>query len=216
MKNESGNGLLEVVCILDRSGSMSGKEDDTIGGFNSILEKHKELDNVIWSTVLFNDEFEVVHDRVPIGKVKPLTEEEYYVRGCTALLDAVGRSIDHIAKCHKYAKADDRPTNALFIINTDGRENSSEEYSFNQVKKMIEEKQECLGWEFIYLGEGIDAVVEASRIGIRRSRAAGYRGTSERRKECYDIISDSVYRMAYEDYLEEDCLEPFISMDDEL
>ena len=136
-KKEETKGLLEVVFIMDRSGSMSGKEEDTIGGFNAMLEKQKDLDNVIWSTVLFDHEREVIHDRMPIQQVEPLTEKEYYVRGSTALLDAVGKAIDHFTKCHEYAKAADRPTKTLLIINTDGLENASEHYTGAMVKEMI-------------------------------------------------------------------------------
>ena len=153
-----GNGIMEVVFILDRSGSMSGMEADTIGGFNSMLQKQKEeSDKIVWSTVLFDHRHEVIHNRVPIQQVEPLTENQYYVRGTTALLDAVGRAIHHIAMCHKYAKPEDVPEKTLFIITTDGMENASRQYSYRKVKQMIELEQGTYGWEFLFLGANIDA-----------------------------------------------------------
>ena len=167
--------LMEVVFILDRSGSMSGLEGDTIGGFNSTLEKQKkESDNVIWSTVLFDDRHEVIHDRVPIAKVEKLTENEYWVRGCTALLDAVGRAIHHIGNVHKYARPEDVPEKTMFVITTDGMENASREYTYDAIKKMIESRKEKDGWEFVFLGANIDAVDVAGRMGIESSRAATF------------------------------------------
>ena len=172
-KNENKSGIMEVVFILDRSGSMSGLEADTIGGFNSMLQKQKkESDNVIWSTVLFDDRHEVIHNRVPIEKVKPLTEDDYYVRGCTALLDAIGRAVHHIGMCHKYLRAEDVPEKTLFVITTDGMENASREYSYRKVKEMIEFEKEQYGWEFMFLGANIDAVGVASRMGISESRTS--------------------------------------------
>lgn len=139
--------LTEIVFILDRSGSMSGLESDTIGGFNSMIAKQqKEEGEAIVSTVLFDDETEVIHDRVPIGKVKKLTEEDYYVRGCTALLDAVGGAIHHIGNVHKYARDEDRPAKTLFVITTDGLENASSHYSFKDVKKLIKRQKEKYNW----------------------------------------------------------------------
>lgn len=174
-KNEKGSGLMEVVFILDRSGSMSGLEADTIGGFNSTLNKQKqESDNVIWSTVLFDGEHEVIHNRVPIDQVQPLTEDDYYVRGSTALLDAIGRAVHHIGMCHKYLREEDVPEKTLFIITTDGMENSSREYSYRKVREMISFEQEQYGWEFMFLGANIDAVSVASRMGISESRTSCY------------------------------------------
>ena len=167
--------MVEVVFIMDRSGSMSGLEADTIGGFNAMLkDQKKESDNIIWSTVLFDHETEVVHDRVPVDKVKPLDEDTYYVRGCTALLDAVGGGIHHIGNVHKYAREEDRPKKTLFIITTDGMENASRFYTYEKVKKMIERQKERYGWEFVFLGANMDAVQVAGRIGIDEDRAARF------------------------------------------
>ena len=151
--------LTELVFILDRSGSMSGLEADTIGGFNSMITKQqKEEGEAIVSTVLFDDRCDVIHDRVRIGDVKKLTEEDYYVRGCTALLDAVGGAIHHIGNVHKFAREEDRHAKTLFIITTDGLENASRRYTFNGVKKMIKRQQEKYNWEFLFLWANIDAV----------------------------------------------------------
>lgn len=167
--------MVEVVFIMDRSGSMSGLEADTIGGFNAMLkDQKKESDNIIWSTVLFDHETEVIHDRVPVDKVKPLDEDTYYVRGCTALLDAVGGGIHHIGNVHKYAREEDRPKKTLFIITTDGMENASRFYTYEKVKKMIERQKERYGWEFVFLGANMDAVQVAGRIGIDEDRAARF------------------------------------------
>lgn len=161
--------LTELVFILDRSGSMSGLESDTIGGFNSMIAKQqKEEGEAIVSTVLFDDVTDVIHDRVPIGDIKKLTEEDYFVRGCTALLDAVGGAIHHIGNVHKYAREEDRPTKTLFVITTDGLENASRNYSFKDVKKMIERQKEKYNWEFLFLGANIDAIEVAGNMGISR------------------------------------------------
>lgn len=167
--------LTEIVFILDRSGSMSGLESDTIGGFNSMIAKQqKEEGEAIVSTVLFDDETDVIHDRVAIGEVKKLTEEDYYVRGCTALLDAVGGAIHHIGNVHKYAREEDRPAKTLFVITTDGLENASRHYSFKDVKKLIKRQQEKYNWEFLFLGANIDSIEVAGNMGISRDRAANY------------------------------------------
>ena len=187
------NGLVEVVFILDRSGSMGGLEADTIGGFNSTLAKQKkEKGEVLWSTVLFDNEHEVIHDRVPIKKVKKLTEEEYYVRGCTALLDAIGRAVHHIGNVHKYAREEDVPTKTLFVITTDGMENASQEYTYRGVKQMISRQQKKYGWEFIFLGANMDAVSEAGRLGIRPERAARYHNDGEGIGLNYEVITKAV------------------------
>ena len=168
-------GLTEIVFILDRSGSMSGLEKDTIGGYNSLIEKQKREDGEAYiSTVLFDDRTEVLHDRISLDSIRPMTEEEYYVRGCTALLDAVGGAIHHIGNIHKYAREEDRPEKTLFIITTDGQENSSKIYTYEKVKKMVERQKERYGWEFLFLGANIDAVAEAGRFGIRPERAVNY------------------------------------------
>ncbi len=166
--------LTELVFILDRSGSMSGLEADTIGGFNSMIEKQrKEEGEAYVSTILFDDRSEVLYDRVSVSKVEPMNDRQYYVRGCTALLDAIGGAIHHIANVHKYAREEDRPEKTLFIITTDGMENSSREYGYSRVRKMVKE-QEKKGWEFIFLGANIDAIEVGERFGIRAGRAFNY------------------------------------------
>ena len=145
-------GLTELVMILDRSGSMHGLEKDTIGGFNSMIAKQKEEEGEAYvSVVLFDDENEVLYDRVEIGKVEPMTDRQYYVRGCTALLDAVGGAIRHIGNVHKYARPEDVPEKTLFIITTDGLENASREFSYDKVRRMIEHQKEKYHWEFLFL-----------------------------------------------------------------
>lgn len=188
--------MTELVFILDRSGSMAGLEKDTIGGFNSMLAKQrKEAGDAYVSTVLFNSESTVIHDRVDIDKVRDLTEDDYFVRSSTALLDAVGSAIHHIKNVHKYARPEDRPDKTLFVITTDGMENSSHRYSYEQVRKMIEHEQEKYGWEFIFLGANIDAAKEAGRIGIRPERAANYHCDSEGTEMNFMAISSLVSTM---------------------
>ena len=168
-------GLTEVVFILDRSGSMSGLEADTIGGYNSMLKKQKqENGEVIISTVLFDDKTEVLHDRISLEKVSQMTDKEYYVRGCTALLDAVGGAISHIGRVHQGLPKEERPEKTLFIITTDGMENASVRYSYDKVKKMVEKKKQKKHWEFIFLGANIDAVEVAGRFGVAKNRAVRY------------------------------------------
>jgi uncharacterized protein YegL len=167
--------LTELVFILDRSGSMSGLESDTIGGFNSMLKKQKkEEGKAIVSTVLFDDEVEILHDRKKLKKIEPITEENYFVRGCTALLDAVGGAIHHIGNIHKHAPSEEVPEKTIFIITTDGMENASRRYSYAQIKKMIERQKKKYGWEFIFMGANIDAVSVANKFGVDRSRAVRY------------------------------------------
>ena len=168
-------GLTEIVFILDRSGSMSGLEKDTIGGFNSTIEKQKKEEGEAFvSTVLFDSEMEVLHDRVPLASIAPLTEKEYYARGCTALLDAIGGAIHHIGNVHKYARDEDRPEKTIFVITTDGYENASRKYTSDRVKQMIERQKEKYGWEFIFLGANIDAIETAKSFGISEERAANF------------------------------------------
>ena len=189
-------GLTELVFILDRSGSMSGLEADTIGGFNSMINKQKKGEGeAIVSTVLFDDQAEVLHDRIDIDKIELMSDEQYYVRGCTALLDAVGGAIHHIGNVHKYAREEDRPEKTLFIITTDGMENSSRHYSYDRVKNMVERQKERFGWEFIFLGANIDAVEVAGRFGIKANRAVNYECDSEGTKLNYDVLSETVTRM---------------------
>lgn len=172
-------GLTELVFVIDRSGSMGGLESDTIGGFNATLEAHrKEKGEAYVSTVLFDNEIEVLHDRLPIADVKPITEKEYWVRGCTALLDAVGGAVKHISRVHGYLPEEVRPEHTIVVITTDGMENASHKYSYEQVKKMISQKKEQ-GWDFLFLGANIDAAAEAGRIGISPDRAATYMADEE-------------------------------------
>ena len=191
--------LTELVFILDRSGSMSGLEADTIGGFNALIEKQKkEAGEALVSTVLFDNDSQVIHDRVPLDRVPALTEREYFVRGCTALLDAVGGAIHHIGNVHKYARAEDRPEHTLFVITTDGMENASHCYSAQQVKQMIERQKTRYGWEFIFLGANMDAVETAEHFGIRKERAVTYRSDHEGTRLNYEVISDAVTQLRCE------------------
>ena len=186
-------GLTEIVFILDRSGSMGGLENDTIGGYNSMIEKQKnEEGEAIISTVLFDHESEILHDRVPLAKIDPITEKEYFVRGSTALLDAVGGAIHHIGNIHKYARDEDVPEKTLFIITTDGMENCSREYSYNKVKKMVERQKEKYHWEFIFLGANIDAVNVANQFGVDKSRAVRFECDGAGTALNYQVMSKMV------------------------
>ena len=185
--------LTELVFILDRSGSMAGLEADTIGGFNAMLQKQRgEPGEAVISTVLFDNETEVIHDRIPLDRVLALTEKEYYVRGCTALLDAVGGAIHHIGNVHKYAREEDRPEKTLFVITTDGLENASRRYTYDKVKAMIERQREKYGWEFLFLGANIDASREAARFGIRADCAADYHADSIGTEAVYESVCEAV------------------------
>ncbi len=191
-------GLTEIVFILDRSGSMGGLEADTIGGYNSLIERQKkEEGEVIISTVLFDDVCEVLHDRVTLENIKPMTDKDYYVRGCTALLDAIGGAIHHIGNVHKYAREEDRPEKTLFIITTDGQENSSKRYTYNKVKHMVERQKEKFGWEFLFLGANIDAIAEAGRFGIRADRAVNYNCDSVGTAVNFKALSKAVSKVRY-------------------
>ena len=185
--------LTELVFILDRSGSMQGLEGDTIGGFNAMLEKQKkEPGEAFVSTILFNDHTQVLHDRVKIEAVEPITHREYYVRGCTALLDAIGGAIHHIGNIHKYARSEDVPEHTLFVITTDGMENASRRYTSQQVKTMIQRQKEKYGWEFLFLGANIDAVETAGSLGIAPDRAVNYHCDSEGTRLNYEVVSQAV------------------------
>ena len=185
--------LTEIVFILDRSGSMSSLEKDTIGGYNSFLDKQKKEEGEAYiSTVLFDDKVEVLHDRVSIDKIRHITEDEYFVRGCTALLDAVGDAIHHIGNVHKYAREEDRPEKTLFVITTDGMENASREYTYDRVRRMIGQMKEKYGWEFLFLGANIDAAKEAVRFGIDADRAANYHADRRGTAVIYEAVSEAV------------------------
>ena len=185
--------LTEIVFILDRSGSMAGLEEDTIGGFNAMIQKQKGEDGEAYvSTVLFDNHTEVIHDRVDIQQIQPMTRKDYYVRGCTALLDAVGKSIHHIGNVHKYAREEDRPEKTIFVITTDGMENASREYTYDRVKAMIEHQKEKYGWEFVFLGANIDAAKEAARFGIGADLAANYHADHQGTAVIYEAMSEAV------------------------
>ena len=186
-------GLTELVFILDRSGSMRGLERDTIGGFNSMLDKQRRAEGqALVSTVLFDNESEVIHDRVDLRGIADMTEQQYTVRGCTALYDAVGGAIHHIGNVHKYAREEDRPEKTLFVITTDGLENASRRYTYDKVKAMIERQREKYGWEFLFLGANIDAAREAARFGIRADCAADYHADSVGTEVLYSSVSEAV------------------------
>lgn len=186
--------LTELVFILDRSGSMRGLEQDTIGGFNAMLDRQREAEGqALVSTVLFDSGTEVIHDRVDVRKVEPMTEKQYAVRGCTALLDAVGGAIHHIGNVHKYAREEDRPARTLFVITTDGMENASRRYDAGRVREMIRHQTERYGWEFLFLGANIDAVQTAGRFGIDADRAANYHSDSLGTALNYDVLGDAIH-----------------------
>ena len=185
--------LTELVFILDRSGSMSGLEADTIGGYNSMLSKQKkEEGEAIISTVLFDDQTEILHDRKSLDQVETITDKDYYVRGCTALLDAVGGAIHHIGKIQKEMPEDEKPEKTLFIITTDGMENASKQYSYEKVKKMVEKKKKKHHWEFIFLGANIDAIEVAGRFGVAANRAVRYECDSAGTALNFDVMSKMV------------------------
>jgi len=189
-------GLTEIVFILDRSGSMEGLESDTIGGYNALIDKQKKEEGQAYiSTVLFDDVSEVLHDRVSLDEIAPITNKEYYVRGCTALLDAIGGAIHHIGNVHKYAREEDKPEKTLFVITTDGQENASRRYTYEKVKHMIERQKEKFGWEFLFLGANIDAVKEAQRFGIRPERVANYHSDKAGTALNYKVLSSTISKV---------------------
>ena len=186
----------EIVFILDRSGSMAGLEADTIGGFNSLIQKQKkEEGKALVSTVLFDDKTEVLHDRKELDKIELLTDKDYYVRGCTALLDAVGGAIHHIGNVHKYARAEDRPEKTLFIITTDGMENASRRYGYEKVKQMIERQKKRYGWEFLFLGANIDAVSVAGQFGIAPEKAVRFHCDEQGTALNYRVLSETIAKV---------------------
>ena len=185
--------MTELVFILDRSGSMSGLESDTIGGFNSMIAQQKrEAGEALVSTVLFANDSTVIHDRLPLCEVPPLTEKEYFTRGCTALLDAVGGAIHHIGNIHKYARREDVPEKTMFIITTDGYENASRRYDYERVRRMIERQKERYAWEFLFLGANIDAAKEAARFGIGADRSVNYKCDEAGTALNYEVIGEAV------------------------
>ncbi len=185
--------LTELVFILDRSGSMRGLEADTIGGFNAMIEKQRAAaGEAVVSTVLFDHESLVLHDRVDVRDVAPMTEAQYAVRGCTALLDAIGGAIRHIGNVHKYAREEDRPEHTVFVITTDGMENASRHYSSDRVKEMIQRQTDRYGWEFLFLGANIDAVETAGRFGIAADRAVNYRADAQGTRLNYEVVGEAI------------------------
>ena len=187
------NNITELIFILDRSGSMSGLESDTIGGFNSMIEKQKRQDGVCYvSTVLFDNESKVLHDRVKLHDILPMTDNDYTVCGCTALVDAIGGAIHHIGNIHKYARSEDVPAHTMFVITTDGQENASHRYTSEQVKNMIERQKEKYGWEFLFIGANIDAVETAARYGISKERAVNYNADGEGTHILYESVAKAV------------------------
>ena len=190
MKNT--NNITELVFILDKSGSMAGLESDTIGGFNSMIAKQKKEDAPCYvSTILFNGESEVIHDREKLGEIHPMSERDYVVGGCTALIDAIGGAIHHIGKLHKYF-GESAPEHTMFVITTDGQENASHRYTSEQVKKMIERQKEKYGWEFLFIGANIDAVETAARYGIGKDRAVNYNCDSVGTQLNYEVMSETI------------------------
>ena len=187
------NNVTELVFILDRSGSMAGLERDTVGGFNAMIEKQRRQEGDCYvSTLLFDDESEVLHDRVRLCEVPKMTEDDYTVRGCTALIDAIGGAIRHIGNIHKYARTEDVPEHTLFVITTDGQENASRRFTSDEVKEMIERQKEKYGWEFLFIGANIDAVETAARYGISRDRAVNYNADREGTDILYRSVASAV------------------------
>lgn len=185
--------LTEIVFILDRSGSMHGLEKDTIGGFNSLIEKQKKVDGeVLISTILFDNTSKVIHDRIDLKNIRFMTDKDYVTGGCTALLDAVGNAIHHIGNIHKYARKEDVPEHTLFVITTDGMENASRFYGYEKVKKMIERQKKRYGWEFMFLGANIDAIDVANNLGIDESRAVNFNCDSEGTALNYEVVGDTI------------------------
>ena len=185
--------LTEIVFILDRSGSMSGLERDTIGGFNSMIEQQKKAEGeALISTVLFDNVSKVLHDRVNVRDIRPMTDRDYTVRGCTALLDAIGGAIHHIGNVHKYARPEDVPEHTMFVITTDGMENASRFYTYDRVKYMVERQKEKYGWEFLFLGANIDAIETASHFGIDADKAANYQCDCEGTALNYEVLNDAI------------------------
>lgn len=189
-------GLTELVFIIDKSGSMYEMTKDTIGGFNSMIEKQKKGEGeVVVSTVLFSNFSHVLHDRVDVKSVEPMTEKDYQADGCTALLDAIGGAIHHIGNIHKYARREDVPENTIFVIMTDGMENASHRYSSKEVKKKIEHQKEKYGWEFLFIGANIDAVETAKHFGIGHDRAVNYHSDEMGTAVAYNAVSEAVMNM---------------------
>ena len=186
-------GLTELVFILDKSGSMAGLESDTIGGYNAMIGKQKKQDGeVVVTTVLFDDNYQLLHDRINLKGIKPITEREYFVEGCTALLDAIGKTINKIGNVQRNTAEEERAEKVMFIITTDGMENASKEYTYGKIKEMIEHQRLKYNWEFVFLGANIDAVATASKFGIGADRAANYNADSQGTRLNYEVVGDAI------------------------
>lgn len=185
--------LTELVFILDRSGSMGGLEGDTIGGYNAMLERQKkEAGEAIITTVLFDDQYELLHDRIQLKGISPITDKDYYVRGSTALLDAIGRTISKMVNVQKHTAEEARAKQVMFVITTDGMENASREYTYDKVHRMINHQKNKFGWEFLFLGANIDAVATAERFGIDKDRATNFHADREGTLLNYEVLSETV------------------------
>lgn len=185
--------LSEIVFILDRSGSMEDLEKDTIGGFNSMLKKQKkEEGHANVTTILFDDKIEFLHERQEIQSVKPITDKEYFVRGCTALLDAIGYSINFMVKTQKTIADDKKANNVIFIITTDGYENASVEFTYNKIKKMINTQKEKYNWQFLFIGANIDAIETAGLFGISEEYACNYIADEKGTKLTYEVMDSAI------------------------
>ncbi|MBQ1575780.1 MAG: VWA domain-containing protein [Oscillospiraceae bacterium] len=203
------NDLTEIVFILDRSGSMAGLEDDTVGGFNAFVEKQKKTEGeAVLSAVLFSNDSEVIYDRVDIQKIEPMTDAQYRVGGCTALLDAIGGAVHHIKNVHKYAREEDRPAKTVFVITTDGMENASRTYSYEEVQRMVKHEQERHGWEFLFLGANMDAIAAARSFGIREDRAVRYKRDPAGTALNYDVVGGAVSSIRRRNELKKDWSAP--------
>ncbi len=188
--------LTELVFILDMSGSMQHLTDDTVGGFNSVLKEHNDGNGeVLVTTYLFNNESRMIHDRLPIAEVPPMTDKDYSARGCTALLDAIGEAMKHIVGIHRYAREEDIPEHTVFVITTDGMENASHKFSAEQIREMIRHEQEKYGWEFLFLSANIDAVETAEYYGIDRSRAVDYCPDGQGSALMYESVNLAMYHV---------------------
>lgn len=186
-------GLTELVFILDRSGSMWGLEQDTIGGFNAMMEKQKkQAGEANVTTVLFDDQYDIIHDRFPMAAVKPLTEKEYYVRGCTALLDALGKTLCKVENIQKHLPEEMKAEKIIFVITTDGMENASQEYNYDMIRRKIDEKKEKWGWEFLFLGANMDAVAEAKKFGIDEDRSVTFENDSQGVAMNYRVLEQTI------------------------
>ncbi len=203
MREMVKNNITEMVFIIDRSGSMTGLEADTVGGFNSMIEKQKKLPGKAYvSTVLFNHENTVVYDRVPLENIEPMKLSDYEPLGTTALLDAIGEAVYHIKNIHKYARKEDVPEHTVFVITTDGMENASRRFDSKTIKKLIKQYEEEYGWEFLFIGANIDAVETASDLGIRQERAANYNATAKGTKMLYEVVSDTMSCLRFDSPVE--------------